>query len=649
MRQARTLTSARRASAAALIFGVLLAPTLASAKTPANTMASWRACLNGATPTTRNVPPGRYDTDPTGDELILDFADHLSDAQVKQLVAEFGLTPRLNSPHSDAANMYIARVPEGAVPAAAMCLKQRLGVDLESAEENYNVTLFDTLSREAVSVDGALETTDAPTEGNKPNDPLYQFQWHFPQVNAESAWGVSTGKGVVVAVIDTGVAVKDDPARGIKAARDLAGTEIVKGYDFVDRNDFVFDGHGHGTHVAGTIAQTTNNRYGVAGLAHGAKIMPLRVLNNYGSGKVADIADSIRFAGDNGAHVINMSLGGPFPSLVMKRAIDHAHKKGVTIVAAAGNSGQRSPSYPAAYNHVIAVASTQFDKTTTFYSQYGDFVDIAAPGGNTRVDQNGDGRPDGVLQQTIKDGQLDKHDFLLFMGTSMASPHVAAGAAMVISQGVTNPDKVEAILKKTADTSQKKRFQNPKEYTERYGAGIMQADAAARKAVTDQGLLRLVLSLLASFGAVALVRRKDLMGLGVADKPIVFATAAVTGAGVFVLPLLGIGADCALVTALAHPLAELDLSLFGPGGQNPLLASGLVGLGAYALLGGQRRLRAIACGVALGTAGFCFAETLSITSDVSWIPGQSGALDHAWLLGNGALSMMIGTLGLKRS
>ncbi|NIQ08776.1 MAG: S8 family serine peptidase, partial [Gammaproteobacteria bacterium] len=285
-------------------------------------------------------------------------------------------------------------------------------------------------------------------------------------------------------------------------------------------------GHGHGTHVAGTIAQSTNNKYGVAGLSYGAAIMPLRVLNNKGFGQVADIADSIRFAADNGADVINMSLGGPLPTAVMSSAIKYAHKKGVTIVAAAGNGGKRKPSYPAAYKHVIAVAATQFDRSTTFYSQWGEYVDIAAPGGNTRVDQNGDGRPDGVLQETLKDGQTDRHDFLLYMGTSMASPHVAAGAALVIEQGITNPNKVEQILKKTADDSEKKRYKNKKEFKERYGAGIMQADAAAKQAVTDQGVGRMA-SVLALIGIALFGTRRRNWLVGSAGATGIFSMSAI--------------------------------------------------------------------------------------------------------------------------
>ncbi|MEZ4461192.1 MAG: S8 family peptidase [bacterium] len=384
-----------------LVVGALAASSFLSTQASAADLTkSLQECLAGRVPVGVNAPAFTNakaqfgsevsDTDPTKDQVVLDFDDAMSNEDAIALAASYGLDARLNSAYADDANVFIADVPEGAVPAIQTCLS---GLDgIEGVEENVEYQML-----------GA------------PNDPLYQFQWNFKQINAEEAWKVSTGKDVVVAVIDTGVAAQDAPDRNIKAAKDLAGTPIVAGYDFVDDDAFAWDGHGHGTHVAGTIAQTTNNKYGVAGLAYNAKIMPLRVLNSRGFGQVADIADSIRFAADNGAQVINMSLGGPLPSLVMKNAIDYAHKKGVTIVAAAGNGGKRAPSYPAAYNHTIAVAATQFDRNTTFYSQWGDFVDIAAPGGNTRVDQDKDGRPDGVMQETLKDGNTAVHDFALYM------------------------------------------------------------------------------------------------------------------------------------------------------------------------------------------------------------------------------------------
>lgn len=651
----RSLQTLFGLAAAALVATVMPADGLAD--TPGGDgVSSWQACLDGAEPSTDNVDPASertraaiasgddawvdpgdvLDVDPNGDEVVIDFANGLSDDQIREFGDKHGLSLRLNSRYSAAPNVYVAPVDEGAVPYIKDCLGERAPEEwIQSIEENINYKTYGT----------------TPSD-QTPNDPLYQFQWNFKQVDAEGAWESTAGDGVTVAVADTGVAFDEDPGRDIKQPKDLEGTARTGGYDFVDDDDFAWDGHGHGTHVAGTIAQTTNNEYGVAGLAHDAEIMPLRVLNSSGFGDISDIADSIRYAADNGADVVNLSLGGPLPSLVLKRAIDYAHSEGVVVVAAAGNGGKRAPSYPAAFEHAFAVAATQYDRTTTFYSQWGEFVDIAAPGGNTRVDQNDDGRPDGVMQQTLKDGQTDEHDFVMYMGTSMASPHVAAGAALVMSQGVTNPDRVHEVLQETADPSERERFDDPSTFREKYGAGIMQADSAADRAANGPGGTRLAGGLMLMMLTVLGIRRRDLLGLAPDTGPLLVLSTVMASSGLFFLPeLLNTGgtAFAGVASALAHPIAELDLTVIGLGAhQNPLFASMLLPLAAMGLLGSTDRGRTVAAGLALGTAAFCLTEVWLMTSDVQWIPGMAGLLDQAWLAANGVMSFAIGWFGLKR-
>jgi serine protease len=312
-----------------------------------------------------------------------------------------------------------------------------------------------------------------------PNDPRYGEQWNFQMVGAEAAWKRSRGAGVVVAVIDTGVSGTAS-GKG-QACRDFGSTVFTAGYDFVNGDTDPYDDHGHGTHVAGTIAEATNNLEGVAGLAYGATIMPLKVLSAAGSGTSADIADAIRWAADKGANVINMSLGSPFPDAVIRSACTYASKKGVVIVAAAGNSGKQGVGYPAAYSECIAVSSVGPSGKLAGYSSWGKQVALAAPGGDIGGYSDRD-ESAGILQNTNLPvefgGQGD--GYYAFQGTSMASPHVAAAAALVMSQGIKEPAKVrKALLESAVKVSGGD--------VKKYGAGILNVDNATALAAKWTG------------------------------------------------------------------------------------------------------------------------------------------------------------------
>ncbi len=289
-----------------------------------------------------------------------------------------------------------------------------------------------------------------------PNDEHYPLQWHFKAVQAEAAWDITSGvdidtaQGVLVAVLDTGLSsqLNDD----IGCIFDWDSVNTIGNIDIVNDDNDPEDGNGHGSHVAGTIAQTTDNGYGVAGLAYGTCIMPVKVLGDSGSGSFADIADGIQFAIENKAKVINMSLGinarfAITNDPIMDPALDAAFAAGITVVVASGNDGHRkNVSYPAIYPTTIAVGATDFRDSVTRYSNKGTGLDMVAPGGDNGRDDNNDGYADGVLQETVIS---DSRGYYFFDGTSMASPHVAAAAAMLIAHGITDRNEIYQRLTTT--------------------------------------------------------------------------------------------------------------------------------------------------------------------------------------------------------
>jgi len=281
-------------------------------------------------------------------------------------------------------------------------------------------------------------------------------------------------------------------------APDLAGTSFAAGYDFVNNDSHPNDDDGHGTHVAGTIAQTTNNNLGVAGIAFNTTIMPVKVLSAAGSGTYAMVADGIIYAADNGAMIINLSLGGSGPSDTLRDALAYAYNKGVTILAAAGNDNSSTPFYPAAYDaYCISVGATQYDETKAPYSNYGASLDIVAPGGNTGVDQNGDGYPDGVLQQTFGNTPVG-WAYWFYQGTSMSAPHASGVAALLLARDSTlTPDQVRNVLQSTAEDLGAAGRDNT------FGWGLIDARAALQS-VSPPVSITLVTDGLVQFGTVDL-------------------------------------------------------------------------------------------------------------------------------------------------
>lgn len=257
-----------------------------------------------------------------------------------------------------------------------------------------------------------------------PNDPLYtRYQYNLPLIKADEAWDINLGKSnIVVAVVDTGVDLNH------KDFKD----KLVTGYNVLTDTNDPLDDNGHGTHVAGIISASTNNTIGIAGVSWNNKIMPIKAIGAEGTGSSFDIAKGIRWATDHGAHVINMSVGNYHPSGILQDAIRYAYNKGVVLVAASGNDNTSQPSYPAAYPEVISVAAVDQQAQRAEFSNYGDYIEVAAPG----VD---------IPSTYIYD------EYAALSGTSMACPHVAGLAGLILSVNpkLTN-EEVRAIIRNTS-------------------------------------------------------------------------------------------------------------------------------------------------------------------------------------------------------
>jgi serine protease len=309
--------------------------------------------------------------------------------------------------------------------------------------------------------------------GPAPGD-WQQLQWNFigpSSVNAPEAWanvataGAPGGAGVTVAVLDTGVAYAN---RGpFRRSPDFTRFQFVGGWDFIANNAFPNDRNGHGTFVAGTIAEATNNGYGLTGLAYGAHIMPIRVLDAAGEGEASTIAEGVRFAVNHGARVINLSLefssnvtAADIPELI--DALRYANRRGVFVVAAAGNEAHAAIAYPARAPDVVAVGATTEHGCLADYSNDGSGLALVAPGGGADANLPGDPNchpelPAGrdIYQVTFTGSSVRRFGVPSgYEGTSMAAPHVAAAAALIIASRVLGrhptPAQILARLRATA-------------------------------------------------------------------------------------------------------------------------------------------------------------------------------------------------------
>jgi len=378
----------------------------------------------------------------------------------------------------------VLRLPRGeSVPAAIAALRHQPGVAY--AAPNF-------IAHSA----GAWYPDDRGSTHR--SDGWESMQWNFltgTGVNAPEAWSNLLadhrpgGRGVVVAVLDTGVAYRN--WHQFRRSPDLGGTRFVDPYDFVAGNRFPVDQNGHGTFVASIVAEATNNGIGLTGLAYGASIMPVRVLDAGGLGDESTIARGIRYAATHGAQVINLSLefspdevssATQIPDIV--GAINFANQRGVSVVGAAGNDQTDEIAYPARTPKVISVGATTRDRCLADYSNGGAGLDLVAPGGGSDaiMPADPDCHPDRSLPSIYQLTLLDPPHWTRFgypggiFGTSMSSPEVAAAVALVIASGVLGrhptPDQILQRLEQTAVTLGGSK-PNPS-----YGYGLLDAGAA---------------------------------------------------------------------------------------------------------------------------------------------------------------------------
>lgn len=418
-------------------------------------------------------------------------------------------TPDITSTESPTPDSFtptpVALDPEAEFVADEVLVKLRLGYSLEAIEDSFDesmgdvevenddeelasslgVFIFKVPAGQVAQIIATLQSNPAVefAEPNyiaqaffTPDDPDFGQQPYLWNIQVPQAWDVTTGSpGVVVAVIDTGVDVAHpdlatkiwsnlgeigtDPSGNDKRTNgaDDDGDGYVddwQGWNTVANTASVLDDHGHGTHVAGIIAADTNNMQGMAGVAPGALIMPLKALDSTGFGTYAQVAEAILYAADHGAQVINLSLGGPSPSGLLEAAIDYAYTHGSIVIAAVGDSGSLGVNYPANYPNVVGVGATDSNSQLASFSTYGDAVNLVAPG----VDIYSTYPSDTYAQ---------------FSGSSMAAAHVSGVAALLASlPQFDTPDKIRAALQSSAAD-----FGDPG-WDMYYGFGLVQAFAA---------------------------------------------------------------------------------------------------------------------------------------------------------------------------
>lgn len=362
-------------------------------------LAGYAAAADDLDRTKRSAPIAQAGPEVKPGEVLVRFEPDVSSRVIETTNRDLGVSVIETVPEL---SLYRLRIPEGATIAEMVELYQQTA-GVAYAEPNHVIH--------------ALETN--------PDDPRFDEQWALGKIEAPAAWDIMTGTSdIVIAIIDTGIDYTHP---------DLDGGRYIGGYDFINEDNDPMDDEGHGTHVAGIAAADTDNGVGVAGLDWNSQFMAIKVLDAEGVGSDSDLAQGLVRAADQGVHVANLSLGGPFPSFTVEEAMQYAYDAGVVMACAVGNSHGYGVVYPAAYDqYCLGVAATDQSDERAAFSSYGPEVDVAAP---------------GVAILSTTGG-----DYVSWSGTSMATPHVAGLAALILARDPgLSVDQVFAAIRDSAD------------------------------------------------------------------------------------------------------------------------------------------------------------------------------------------------------
>ena len=367
----------------------------------------------------------------------------------------------------------------------------------------------------------------------------------------------------------------------------------------------------------------------------GEAVSGLGLVTAFGSGTSHDIAEGIRWAVNHGARVINLSLGGGARSLAMESAVAYARRRGAVVICAAGNSGSRGVSYPAAYPGAFAVSAVGPQGRLAPYSSFGPQIAIAAPGGD-----KSQGEESGVLQQTLAEGSTREAAYRWFQGTSMATPHVAGAAALVMSLGVSAPGAVEGLLRSAAQDP-------PENSSERYGSGLLDAAAAVRKATLWWGLWRLAFAVLGAW--FALRHARALGQIRASEKPgALFWAGLAAGSGALAVLAPVFGERISLLSFLALPPAAWPQRFLTPWagylGWSALVPFALALPARLSARPIQTAFGAAVAGLAFGWAGTLLHAAVWRTVALPYMPSLVmpfwllASAFMAWVAGRGLLA-----------